>query len=203
MAKELNKELAQELMGIKGEVAGGPLKTDMEFVLTKMGKEGLARLEKELNDLGFPTKYKEINNVDFYPAGLRVLSLLAIKKVFGFDDEEIKEMGFIATKKSLIIKLFVRYFLSTERVFYKEAPRIWQKHWTKGTLVPIELNEKEKYAVLRLEDFELHPIYCSVYLRGYFSGILQMLIKTPKITCQETKCSFKGDQYHEYLLKWQ
>jgi len=201
--EEITKEEIEKLMNKDVETRGVVLKTDSEYILEKQGESGLKRLEAELEKMGQPIKYQEIKNMDFCPAGLRVLSLLAIKKVFGFDDEEIKEMGFIATKKSLIIKLFVRYFLSTERVFYKEAPRIWQKHWTKGTLVPIELNEKEKYAVLRLEDFELHPIYCSVYLRGYFSGILQMLIKTPKITCQETKCSFKGDQYHEYLLKWQ
>jgi len=202
MAKELNKELAQELMGIKGEVAGGPLKTDMEFVLTKMGKEGLARLEKELNDLGFPTKYKEINNVDFYPAGLRVLSLLAIKKVFGFDDEEIKEMGFIATKKSFFVRLLIRYYVSPEKVFFEKAPQLWQKQVTEGKLVPVEFNKEKKQAIVRLENINLHPVYCC-YVQGYISGMLKMLIATNSITCQETKCSFKGDQYHEYLLKWQ
>ena len=201
--EEITKEEIEKLMNKEIETRGVVLKTDSEYILEKQGESGLKKLEAELEEMGQPIKYQEIKSMDFYPAGLRALSLLAIKKVFGFDDEEIKEMGFMATKKSLIIKLFVRYFLSTERVFYKEAPRIWQKHWTKGTLVPVELNEKEKYAVLRLEDFELHPLYCSVYLRGYFSGILQMLIKTPKITSQETKCSFRGDQYHEYLLKWQ
>ena len=201
--KEITKEEIKRLMEIKIETRGVVLKTDSEYILEKKGKAGLKKLEAELERLGYPIKYDQIGTMGFYPAGLRVLSLLAIKKVFNFDDEEIKKMGLVATKKSLIIKLFIRYFLSLRRVFFKEAPRLWRKHWTKGVLIPVELNEEKKYGILRLEGCNLHPIYCSSYLRGYFSGIVQMLIKSSKITCQETKCPFRGDEYHEYLLRWQ
>ena len=201
--EEITKEEVEKLMGIKIETRGVVFKTDGEYILERKGKAGLKKLEAELERLGSPIKYNQIETMGFYPAGLRVLSLLAIKKVFNFDNEKIVEMGFVATKKSLIVKLFIRYFLSTRRVFFKESPRMWQKHWTKGVIIPIELDEKKKYGILRLKDVNLHPLYCSSYLRGYFSGILQMLVKSPKITCQETKCPFRGDEYHEYLLKWQ
>ena len=138
----------------------------------------------------------------FYPVGLRVVSLLMIKKTFDFDNEKIKNMGLFATKVSLMIKLFVRYFFSIQRVFFKEAPKIWEKHYTISKLMPMELNEEKKYAILKIEDLALDPLFC-VYLGGYFCGILQMLIRTDKIDFQETKCPFKGDKYHEYLLKWQ
>lgn len=200
--EKITKEEINKLMRIKIETRGVVLKTDGEYILEKEGEAGVNKLEEELKRLGYPIKYKEVKNMAFYPAGLRILSLIVIKKIFNFNDEKIKEMGLVATKKSLIVKLFIRYFLSIQRVFFREAPRIWQEHWTKGELIPIELNEEEKYGVLRLRDFDLHPLYCSVYLTGYFSGILQMLIKTRQITCQETKCSFRGDKYHEYLLKW-
>lgn len=200
---EINREEIKKLMEIKSQARGVVFKTDTEYILDEKGEEGLRELEREMERLGYPIKYKEIKSMGFYPAGLRVLSLLVIKKTFGFDDKKIENMGLVATKKSIIIKLFVRFFLSLERVFFKEAPRIWQKHWTEGELVPVELNEEKKYAVLRLEKINLHPLYCSVYLQGYFAGILQMLIKSPQITCQETKCFFKGDEYHEYLIKWQ
>ena len=199
---EIKKDEIKELMKVKIETRGVVLKTDGEYILEKEGEAGLKKLEAELKRLGYPIKYKEIETMAFYPAGLRALSLLAIKKTFNFDDEKIQEMGMVATKKSLIIKLFIRYFLSVQKVFFEEAPRIWQKHWTEGVLNPLELNEEKKYGILRLENFELHPLYCSVYLPGYFSGILQMLIKTEQITARETKCSFLGDKYHEYLLKW-
>lgn len=201
MNQELTKEIAQKLMEIKGEARGVTLRTDMEYILKEKGEEGLKKLEEELENLGYPIKYKEIETMGFYPVGLRILSLLAIKKIFNFDDEKIKEMGLLATKVSLIIKLFVKYFLSIQKVFFQEGPKIWKRHWTIGELVPVELNEEKKYAILRLENFTLHPLYC-IYLGGYFCGILQMLVKASQITFEETKCIFKGDEYHEYLIKW-
>lgn len=201
MNQELNEEIAKGLMKIKGKVKGVTLKTDAEYILKEKGEEGLKKVEEELEKLGYPIKYKEVKTMLFYPVGLRALSLLAIKKVFDLEDEKIREMGFLATKRSLIVKLFVRYFLSVKRVFYKEAPKLWSQHFTIGELVPVELNEKKKYAILRLKNFNLHPLYC-LYLGGYFCGILDLLIKTPQITFEEAKCAFKGDEYHEYLLKW-
>ena len=84
----------------------------------------------------------------------------------------------------------------------KESPKMWSKHWTIGKLVPVKLDEKQKYAVIRVEEFDLHPLYC-IYLEGYFAGIVQMLAKASKIDSRETKCSFKGDPYHEFTVKWQ
>lgn len=200
--QELTEEIAKKLMETKGEARGVTFKTDMEFILKEKGEEGLKKVEQELEKIGFPIQYKTIKVMNFYPVGLRIISLLAIKKTFNFDEEKIKSIGFFATKVSLIIKLFVKYFFSTERVFYKEAPKMWKKHYTISELTPVELNEEKKYAILRIEDFILHPLFC-VYLGGYFCGIFQMLIKTNKINYQETKCPFRGDKYHEYLIKWE
>jgi hypothetical protein len=68
---------------------------------------------------------------------------LVIKKIFNYDDKKIEEIGFLATKRSLIVKLFVRYFLSVQRVFSKEAPLLWKQHYTIGELIPVELNEEK------------------------------------------------------------
>jgi len=202
MNQELNQETVKKIMEAKGEVRGVTLKTDMEFILKEKGEEGLKKLEDELEKLGQPIKFHEIKTMDFYPIGLRAVSLLAIEKVFGFDDEKIKEIGLFATKTSLIIKLFVRYFLSVQRVFMKEAPRLWSKHYTAGELNTVELNEEKKYGIIRLKNINIHPIVCC-YLEGYFCGILHLIIKSSRINSQENKCTFRGDEYHEYLLKWE
>lgn len=201
MNQELTKEVAKKLMEIKGEIRGDVLKTDGEYILKEKGEEGLKRLEEELERLGYPIKYKEIETLNFYPIGLAVISNLAIMKVFNFDEKKIEEIGFYATKTSFLVRIFVRYFLSLRRVFEKEAPKMWREHFTIGELIPVELNEEKKYAILRLKNFKLHPIYCHT-LGGFFCGIGQMLIKSPQITFEETKCEFKGDEYHEYLIKW-
>jgi len=200
MKKEtISKELIGQLLKVKGEVRGVVFKTDEEYILKEKGKKGLVKLEERLQKLGVPIRYEQIKTMDFYPVGLRALSLLAIREVFDFDDNEIRKMGLFATKMSLVIKLFVKYFLSLEKVFFEQGPKIWAKHWTTGKLIPSELNKEKKYGILSVERFTLHPIFC-LYLEGYFSGILQMVIKSSKITVTETKC-IPG--YHEYRLSWE
>jgi len=202
MENELSKENIKKLLEIEVKSRGVSLKTDMEFILKEKGEEGLKKLEDELEKLECPIKFKEIKSMEFYPAGLRVISLLAIKKVFNFNENNFRQMGLFATKVSLIIKFFMEYFFSIQKVFFEEAPKIWRKYWTTGEIVPVELNEEKKYGILRLKGIDLHPIFCTFYLAGYFSGILQMLVKTSEITCEEVKCSFRGDKEHEYLIKW-
>ena len=200
--EEVTKEKIQRLMKIKGEARGVTFAIDRDYILKSKGEDGLKKLEEELVRLGHPIRYKEIETFRYYPVGLRVLSLLAIKKVFKFDDEKIEEIGFFGTRSSLIAKFFIKYVFSLQKVFFQEGQRIWREHWTIGKVIPVELNEEKKYAVLRLKDFDLHPVYC-VFLKGYISGLFSLVIKGLKVTCQETKCPFRGDAYHEYLIKWQ
>jgi len=202
MEEELTKEFAQKLMELKGEARGVVFKTDTEYVLAEKGEEGLKKLEEDLEKLGYPIKYREIETFSYYPVGLRVLSLLAIKKNLSLDDKKLDDMGFKATKKSLIIKFFIKHVFSLEKIFFQKGPKIWREHWTVGEMIPIELNKTKKYIILKFEDFNLSPVYC-VYLKGYLRGLFSMMIKTPEMTCQETKCFFKGDEYHEYLIKWE
>lgn len=197
----INKEIVDRLIKIKGSVRGVVFKTDKEYILKEKGQEGIKIMEKELKRLGIPLDYKEIKTLDFYPVGLRAISLLTMKKSFNFDDKEIEKVGLFATKVSFIIRLFIRYFLSLKRVFLKESPKIWEKHWSVGKIIPVELNEKEKYGIVKLSGFNLDPIFCR-YLRGYFCGIVKMLVKEDKVICKENKCAFLGDDSHEFVLKW-
>ncbi len=198
----LNKEIAEKLMAIEGKIRGMDLKADAEFVLKKEGEEGLRKIEERLKELNFPIEYRKVRSMDFYPGGLKALSLLAVKTVLGWDDQIIEEMGRKASKVSLIIKVFVRFFGSLSRFFFKESPQIWNKYWTVGKCVPKEFNESEKFAVVQLQDFRLHPIYC-LYLKGYFTTVTRLATGSEKIICQETKCVFRGDPCHEFLLKWE
>lgn len=197
--KQLTKELAQKLMEVKGEARGMTLKTDWQFILLKEGKEGLKKLEDRMAELGVPIKYKEIKSMDFYPIGLDVISMLAIKELFHFDEKDFEEMGGSAIKFSLILKIFMKYFVPL-RSIANQVPKMWREHYTIGDLEMPEFSEGEKYIILRLKNFRVHPIYC-ISTKGYFSKIAEMLVKS-SVDCEETKCVFRGDEYHEFLLKW-
>ncbi len=202
MNQTINKQIAKSLMEFKGEIRGMDLKADAEFVLKREGKEGLKKVKDKLEEIGFPIEYGKINSMNFYPGGLKVLSLLAIKETLNYDDKRIKEMGKFAPKISFIIKLFVKHFAQISKFFFEETPKIWKKYWTVGNFLPLEVDEKKKYAIVRIKELNLHPLYC-LYLEGYFSTFIRLVTGGEEISVQETKCFFRGDKYHEFLLKWQ
>jgi hypothetical protein len=197
---QLTVENVQNIMKIEGKTRGAALKTDAEFILKEKGEEGVKKVEEKLFGLGCPIKYKEISSMEFYPIGLRIISLLAIRETFGFNEEKIKEIGLFASKTSLIMKFFMQYFLSLEKTLSLSS-KIWEKYYSIGNLKSVESNEAEKFVRLRLENFNTHPVLCP-YLGGFLSSLLKIIVKSSAISCEEVKCLSLGDECHEYLLKW-
>jgi hypothetical protein len=195
---ELTKNLAEKLMNIQGEARGITFKTDANFVLAEYGRTALDKVEALLAKVGQSFKYGRIQSMAFYPIGLRILSLLAIKEALNLPQSKIQEMGARAPKESLLIKLFMKFFLSLQST-KKQVPLMWQKHYTKGELTA-EPHEKERYIVVRLKGLTLHPLFC-VYLKGYLGTIAHMVVKQP-VRSQETECPFQGGQCHRFLMKW-
>ena len=196
----LNKKLVEELMSVKGEARGIVLKTDADFVRRKKGEIGLEKVEKALREISYPIDYKNIDALNFYPIGLRILSLLAIKQALDFSDEDIAQMGAEAPKISLVIKLFAKFFFSLSATV-AQAPKMWKKHYTVGEL-SAKADEEKKQAVVQLRDLTIHPIFCA-YLKEYFATIIKMVVNAP-VASERVKCPYinKQDKYHEYLMKW-
>jgi hypothetical protein len=196
----VTKEAIDAMMKAPGEVRGAVFKTDESFVLEKGGKKKIKEVERELEEMGHPFLYKNVDNMKFYPWGMRVLSLLAISMVFNMDKKAIEEMGRVAPKKSFIVKFFMRHFFTIESTF-KKASEMWRDHHTIGRLEVVELNSEEKKATVRLYNLNFHPIFCD-YLCGYFAAIAK-IVEGKEVNCKEVKCFFKGESFfHEFLLTW-
>jgi len=156
-------------------------------------------LEAKMAELGCPIKYKELKPMKFYPLGIEALTLILIKKLFGFDEKKFEEMGRFNSQTSLIIRLFLKYFGSL-KMLAKQAPTMWKNYYSLGSLEVTEVNEKERYVILKIKNFKLHPLHCLTH-RAYFANIVKMVVKKP-VVCEETKCPFRGDDYHEFVLRW-
>ncbi len=196
----LTKELVRELMRIEGEARGIHFKNDADFILKEKSEVDLKKVEEELKKNGCPLKYKNIKNLGFYPIGWRAISLLAIQKVFSWNDEDMRKLGKFATNVSFIIRLYMKFFYSIEMIVNK-APKIWSEYFTKGQLAISDYNEKEKYAIIEIKNFALHPVYCRV-LEGYFENFIKMITKTKEAKCQEKKCTFTGQDCHQFEIIW-
>jgi len=199
MKQIISKKEFDELMKIKGEVRGMSLKIMASFILREKGKEGLKKIEETITKLGYPIKYKDIKTMTFYPVGLEAITELALKRIFNFGKEEFKKLGEFAPKSAIVVRLFMRYLFSMNSLI-NGIPKMWKIYYTVGSLKVAEFNEEERYIILRLENFRLHPAECQIYL-GYFPTVIQMVVGK-KVTCKETKCVFEGNDYHEFLLEW-
>ena len=199
MGEIITKKIAQNLMKLEGEARGTHFVNDSQYILAKEGEQGLKRVEEELKGLGFPIEYKKVKNTDFYPIGLRAISLLVIKKVFNWEDEGIKNLCSFATKVSMIIRLYLKFFYSIEKMT-EIAPKLWKDYFTVGSLRVIEYDKQRKRVVLRVEDFILHSIYCRC-LEGFFEDIVKMVVGVKSVNCKETKCSAEENS-HEFVVTW-
>ncbi|XOB40899.1 MAG: hypothetical protein ACKKMP_03375 [Candidatus Nealsonbacteria bacterium] len=199
MEQIILKEEFDELLKLKGEVKGTGIKTHGEFILKEEGEEGLKKLEDVMLTLGHPIKFREIKATTSYPFGVEAVILLAIKRLFNYDDKKFQEIGRFHSKSSLIIRLFMKHFVSLERVA-KESSQMWRRYFTVGDIEVVEIDKEKRRIIFKVKNFKFHPLHCQI-LNGSIATIIQMIIGH-KVTAEETKCIHRGDEYHEFLLKW-
>jgi len=191
----------QEINKIEGEVRGAVFHTDAKYILEIKGEDGLAKAEAGIKKLNQSISYgKDVKATGWYPLGWRILSLLSVKDIFGWSEEDIFKMGNSAPKYSFIVKTLLRYFVSLEKTF-EESSKYWEEHYSVGRLEAPEINIEEKRLVLQLKDFKIHPVFCS-YLKGYFMAIAKMVVRTEEMNIEESKCVFRGDDYDEFIVTW-
>jgi len=199
MKKSL-KETADRLLKTEGNVRGEVFRNTFSYIRETQGEQAVKLLEDKLAELGYPLKFKDVNRMSWYPEGLSVLLVLLTKEVLGFSDSDVFKMGNSVLKYSFIIKVMVRHFVSLDKVL-ERAPLLWNKHFDFGGVEIVEANEEKKYAIVRILGYKFHEVGCH-YLAGYFLRVVQLCIKSDKITIKETKCAHQGSPYHEFLVEW-
>ncbi|MBD3207847.1 MAG: hypothetical protein GF370_00105 [Candidatus Nealsonbacteria bacterium] len=194
------KKSADRLMNTKGRARGAGMKSYGAYILVEEGEKGLKELEAVMGEIGYPIKYKEIKTLGFYPIGMEAVTFVSIQLLFDYDEEKFRKMGGFELSSSLLMKIFMKYFISLEKAA-EELPRIWEQHFSLGSLKVIELNKEKGYLTVRLTDFCIHPLHCTVLI-GVLVNAVRMITKCKEVACEETKCMHRGDDCHEFLLKW-
>ncbi len=198
MEEIISKEEFEELMKTEGQIRGIAFQTETNFIREKRGKEALKKLENEMARLGHP--YSDIKAMDFYPLGLLIVALTIIKRLFSFTDEDFQELGSFEAKSSLIIRISMKYFISLDRIV-KEVPQMWRKYYSIGDFQIMGLNKEKKEAVMKIENFKLHPIVCQIFI-GYFTSLIRMITKSSQIVCERTECPSENNKCNEFHIKW-
>lgn len=195
------KEIADELMKIKGNMRGDIFCTHATYIEYKKGPEGVKLVEEKLKELGYPVNFKKISRLKMYPSALSALIIFVTQNVFDWKDADIFDMGKSAPKCSLIVRLLTKYFISPKSG-YEAAPKYWRQYYEFGEIEAPEFNEKEKYCIVRLKGYKTHPVVC-IYFSGFFTTFGKMILRGIHIVVKEVKCVYKGDPYHEWIIRWE
>jgi len=198
MKQIISKEEINRLLKIKGKVRGIVIKNLQGFLIKEEGQGGLKKLEDTMEKLGHPME-SNIKSMGFYSLGQEALLLVIIKKLFGYNDKKFQELGAFESKRATIIETLIKYFISPRKVV-KEASRFWRKYYTVGDLEVTDFNKKEKSLIVRIKNFNYIKEGCQIFV-GFFPNVVRLVFGS-KASCEEIKCTYKGDEAHEFLLKW-
>jgi hypothetical protein len=197
----LKKEV-EELMRLKGRTKGSELLTFASYIRDTHGEEGLKAVEKKMAGLGHPFHFDQVKETgEWYPENINVLAILVAKHVFNWSKKDVFDFGYNSPKYSFLLKVFLKYFSSPE-ITFAGTPRYWRKFLDVGELEATELNMEKKYFIIRLKDYNFHPVMCD-YFAGYLLRLAENSLKSPKIKAEETQCSYQGGPYHEYKVSWE
>ncbi len=186
---------------IEGKVIGIALQDYFDFVKEKEGSEGLARLEKELENLGLKVNSKNLKKFAWYPESYDELIALTAQKIFGWQDETLREVGRWMAKTSLIRRIMARYFISVEKII-EDLQEYWRKFHLTGNLKVEKYDPKNKELLLALENFQAgHQVHCRI-VEGYIHQIASYIVQPENIKIQEKECVFKGGSRHLFKVKW-
>lgn len=199
--KKITKKEVDALIAIPGNVRGAIILADAKYIRLKGGEETIEEIERRLKELGHPFLLKDVKPMEYYPEALSVLIILLAREILNLTDNDIFEMGQSAPKLSLFTSILIKYFVSIKKVF-EESPKYWRASFDFGRIEPVEINEDKKYAIVRVIGYKFHPIMC-IYHKGYFLQVAQFALGNKSATIEETKCVFRGDPYHEYIIRWQ
>jgi len=194
----ISQKEIQKISKLNGKVRGSVFKTDYKYIEKHRGEAGTKKLQKEIKKLEPELDYEKISNIKWYPIHWRVLSLLVIKEVFSLTEEDLSKMGREAPKNSFIARTLLKYFVSWKQSA-QEVGKYWGKHYSVGQIKSKEI--KGRGLKVEVRNFKLHPILCHYY-KGYFYSIAELTTRGKNIQVEETKCSFRGDNYHEFTINW-
>jgi len=197
-------EEIEKIKNLEGQARGQTIKSALQTIEIMEGKEGLEKLKIRLKEIGcWLDVYEDYNKIKifaWYPMWYDILPIVAAVDLFAWDEEKLKQFGAYNQRVSFFEKVLLKYFISLDYVF-KFTPERWRKNYSVGDFAFAAFNEKEGFGILQLKNFTVHPVFCPLLL-GYLISANKFVVSFKEMTGEETKCVFRGDLYHEYLIKW-
>jgi len=196
----MDKKELIKIKKLKGDVRGCCIKEIIELLKRKKLEREIQKIEEKIRSYNFYLDLKKIDLLEMYPLSEKIILLYSIFEILNLKKQDIKMIGEEAAKLSFANKTLTKFFTSL-KVLFDKAPEIWRWYFDFGKILPIELDENEKYLLFRIENFNVPRLYC-IFLNGFFETVIGYVIKEEKIKIEELKCTAEGDKFHEFKIYW-
>lgn len=194
------KEKYKELLKKEGEVKGAAPVAAMKYIEKKEGEEALDGLLYRLKGFGVGVDFHSLTDQNWIREAESVFFFLVAKDTFGWTDEDVFQVGKNMGKLSFHARVFARAFVSIEKLF-NGASSYWGRYYSFSRLEAVELNKEEGYFIVRIYNHDFDPIVCCIH-RGYIHQLTEVCTGSKNVSSEETSCTHRGDEYHEYKVWW-
>ncbi|MBD3208450.1 MAG: hypothetical protein GF370_03275 [Candidatus Nealsonbacteria bacterium] len=195
----LSEQELEKIKKAEGEIRGMSFLIIKDFILRKRGEQGLEKIKEAMVEVGYPLRFDKISSTKFYPIGSLIAVFLVIQKLFDFEDKDFEEFGRFRAKSSPFIRIYMKYFVSMDKIV-REAADMWKKSTTVGSVKIVEYDKEKKRLRAQIRDYETTQKQC-IFFKGLLSGLFSNLTGKDPV-CKETKCTYRGDDCHEFLVTW-
>ncbi|MEX0910087.1 MAG: hypothetical protein WDZ75_02200 [Candidatus Paceibacterota bacterium] len=198
--EELAHEVGLALGWDGGHVLGISLKNDsLRAIEHKEGKGVREKINNAFSELGHSIQVSELDSYAWYPAGYGPAMYLIATHLFGWNEEDINDLGRVSTHGTMLMKV-IMHFVSIEKTL-ELAPKIWHKYYDFGELMPVEYSEKDSFVTFRVVGYDVHPI-SEPYHCGYFCGVVELVTGSLNVKAEVVKSVYRGATYSEYKISW-
>ena len=198
---DLAKEIKELQANDPGKFRGDGFKYLVNYIKKKEGEEGWRKVVEKLAKLGYKIPDpRRVNDMVWLPSSLGSILMVTFVKVFKWQEEDLIDLGRNYVHFSRMLKFFMRYFSSPKKTLEAGA-RKWRQYYTFGRLETVSYDPKKKFIILRLVDYRRHPFIC-LYFKGVYGRVVEIATGSRRAKVEETKCEFRGDPYHEFVITW-
>lgn len=193
LSVESRREVIARLEDL-GNVSGSCTNAIFEYLNFVGTKSRIPEILARAEEYGAQQKTMKLDPLKRYPISEEMALIFAAKDVLDWGDEEVKELGRSIPRVSLLVKMFLRYFLNLDSTT-RQAKKYWDKHYDFGEINIISTDiESDDYTV-EVTDFDIHPVYC-VFLCGFLETMIGF-VQTRPVKSWVIRCS-SGDGINKF-----
>jgi len=201
--KELNK-LKQEINQYKhlmGKQRAEHVKYYINYVRENYGDKGVKKVKDTIEKMGFDIgDAKQYRDTEWVPESWAHIFFVTAARIFDWDDREIQNIGRYIMPRSIITRVFLKYFSTVEKTL-KKGVKQWDNNFTRGELEIKDINKEKKEGKFMLKNFPNNPM-AYIHFQGYFSRLLEIITGSNKVKVEDPVCLDQDKGNWEWKFHW-